>query len=121
MVLTIVSAVDLLLHSLTSLEADRLTGGNLDGLSGLGIPTGTSSTLTNLEGAEAGNLDAIALSQSIADSFENNVKSSVSLSLGHTGGLDDGSNDVVLTNSVSHDFSPFFFYGNFCLNGFCRC
>lgn len=108
-----VLAVDLLLHRLTDLEADRLTGGNLNGLSGLGIPTSTSSTLTNLEGAEARNLDAIALSQSIADGFENNVKSSVSLSLGHTGGLDDGSNNVVLTNSVSHNFSPFFFYGIF--------
>lgn len=77
------------------------------------ISTSAGSTLTNLEGAEARNLDAITLCQCIADGFENNVKSSVSLSLGHTGGLDDGSNDVVLTNSVSHDFSPFFFYGIF--------
>ena len=101
-----VLAVDLL-------EADRLAGSNLNGLSGLGISTSAGSTLTNLEGAEARNLDAITLCQCIADGFENNVKSSVSLSLGHTGGLDDGSNDVVLTNSVSHDFSPFFFYGIF--------
>ena len=108
-----VLAVDLLLDGLACLEADRLAGSNLNGLSGLGISTSAGSTLTNLEGAEARNLDAITLCQCIADGFENNVKSSVSLSLGHTGGLDDGSNDVVLTNSVSHDFSPYFFYGIF--------
>ena len=75
------------LQPLSSLELGPLRCGDLDGLTGPGVPTLPGGTLRDAEGAEVYQLDLIALLKRLRDDIEDAVYGTGGVGLGYAGAL----------------------------------